>query len=171
MTLIQTIRQMEGLHLQYLFTAQELAIMAMRQSKAGVVVIAYSQVARKIHASVRTAIRHIQRLIELGILTKHVRKVGGWFAWNTYTFTVPFERNDPHSYYGDKPATASKSSSANLACILPKSSPKEKEKKERELALEDLAQKKKAMEAESDAFSQHWLAVLAKVEHSKERNA
>ena len=111
MTLIQVIRSMKELHLQYLLTAQELAIMAMRQSRGGFVCVAYSFLQKKIHAACRkTAMRHVQRLCDLGILVKKpvARLPEGYYPWNTYRFVVPFESNAPHTYYGDKRMSSSK---------------------------------------------------------------
>jgi hypothetical protein len=131
MTLIQAIRRSD-LRLQYLLTAQELAILAMRQSKAGIVVVSYSFLARKIHAGrpeapcVRTAIRHVKKLTEWGIISKQVTRLRqGWYAWNTYRFLVPFETNAPSAYYGDKKGKRLNSSSDKESPNLP--SPKTEE--------------------------------------------
>jgi hypothetical protein len=64
--IITAIRQQSQLHGSLLLAAIELAHRA--DGNNGIVQISYSYLASKIHQSRRTAIRHINRLINLGII-------------------------------------------------------------------------------------------------------
>ena len=73
-----------------LHTAQELAH---RASLYGVVRVSYSYLARKCHCSRRTVIRHIQHLIDAGILRKSVLWIKGNFCEvNTYAFLLSWDK-------------------------------------------------------------------------------
>ena len=67
--IIAAIRQRRDLKESLLHTAQELAH---RASIYGVVRVSYSYLAQKCHCSRRTVLRHVQRLVDLGIVRKTV---------------------------------------------------------------------------------------------------
>src|SRR5262249_48536076 len=103
--LIAALRTRRDLKESLLHTAQELAH---RASIYGVVRVSYSYLALKCHCSRRTVIRHIQRLIDAGILRKSVLWIrGNYCEVNTYAFLLPWEKR-PATGGSDK--TASKSS-------------------------------------------------------------
>jgi hypothetical protein len=88
--LIAAIRQRRDLKESLLHTAQELAH---RASIYGVVRVSYSYLALKCHCSRRTVIRHIQRLIDAGILRKSVLWIrGNYCEVNTYAFLLSWEK-------------------------------------------------------------------------------
>ena len=87
--IIAAIRQRQDLKEALLHTAQELAHLA---SIYGVVRVSYSYLAVKCRCSRRTVIRHIQRLLDLGILGKTVLWIrGNCCETNTYTFRIPWD--------------------------------------------------------------------------------
>src|SRR5262249_53572096 len=100
--IIAAIRQQRQLKESLLHTAQELAH---RASIYGVVRVSYSYLALKCHCSRRTVIRHIQRLIDAGILRKSVLWIRGNFCEvNTYAFLLPWEKR-PARQGSDKVAS------------------------------------------------------------------
>ena len=102
--IIAAIRQQRQLKESVLHTAQELAH---RASIYGIVRVSYSYLALKCHCSRRTIIRHIQRLIDAGIIRKSVMWIRGNFCEvNTYAFQLPWDKR-PGAGGSDK--TASKS--------------------------------------------------------------
>src|SRR5262245_18650675 len=87
--IITAIRQQHQLKESLLHTAQELAH---RASIYGVVRVSYGFLARKCHCSRRTAMRHIQRLIDLKLIRKSVIWIKGHFCEvNTYTFMLAWD--------------------------------------------------------------------------------
>ena len=87
--IIAALRQRQDLKESLLHTAQELAH---RASLYGVVRVSYSYLALKCHCSRRTVIRHIQRLLDAGILRKTVLWIRGNFCEiNTYTFRIAWD--------------------------------------------------------------------------------
>src|SRR5262249_25883809 len=91
--IIAAIRQQRQLKESLLHTTQELAH---RASIYGVVRVSYSYLALKCHCSRRTVIRHIQRLIDAGIIRKSVLWIrGNYCEVNTYAFLLPWEKRTP----------------------------------------------------------------------------
>ena len=87
--IIAAIRQHPDLKESLLHTAQELAHLA---SIYGVARVSYGYLAMKCHCSRRTVLRHIQRLIDLGIVRKTVLWIRGNFCEiNTYTFRIAWD--------------------------------------------------------------------------------
>jgi DNA-binding Lrp family transcriptional regulator len=124
--IIAALRTRTDLKESLLHTAQELAH---RASIYGMVRVSYTYLAEKCHCSRRTVIRHIQRLLDLGIVRKTVLWIrGNYCEINTYTFRIACDRSRPR---GGSDKTASK---------LP---PQEREK---ETSLrEELAKQKKGI--------------------------
>jgi len=88
--IIAAIRQQRQLKESLLHTAQELAH---RASIYGVVRVSYSYLALKCHCARRTVIRHIQRLIDAGILRKSVLWIRGNFCeTNSYAFCLAWDK-------------------------------------------------------------------------------
>jgi len=86
LAIITAIRQLPQLKGALKFTAIELAH---RASSAGHVRVAYSYLAQKTGLSVRTIMRHIRRLIDLGIVEKHTTRLSRMrCAINLYVFTI-----------------------------------------------------------------------------------
>lgn len=91
--IIAALRQRQDLKESLLHTAQELAH---RASLYGVVRVSYSYLALKCHCARRTVIRHIQRLLDLGIVRKSVIWIrGNCCEVNTYTFRIAWDRSRP----------------------------------------------------------------------------
>ena len=91
--IIAALRQRQDLKESLVHTAQELAH---RASIYGVVRVSYSYLAQKCHCSRRTVIRHIQRLLDAGILRKTVLWIrGNYCEINTYTFRIAWNRARP----------------------------------------------------------------------------
>lgn len=91
--IIAAIRQRRDLRESLTHTAQELAHLA---SIYGVVKVSYSYLAIKCHCSRRTVIRHIQRLLDLGIVRKTVLWIrGNYCEINTYRFQIAWETSRP----------------------------------------------------------------------------
>ena len=91
--IIAALRQQRQLKESLLHTAQEIAH---RASIYGVVRVSYSYLALKCHCSRRTVIRHIQRLIDAGIIRKSVLWIrGNYCEVNTYAFLLPWEKRPP----------------------------------------------------------------------------
>ena len=91
--IIAAIRQRRDLKESLTHTAQELAHLS---SLYGVVRVSYSYLALKCHCSRRTVIRHIQRLIDAGIVRKSVLWIrGNCCEINTYTFRIPWHTSRP----------------------------------------------------------------------------
>ena len=100
--IIAALRQHRQLKESLLHTAQEIAH---RASIYGVVRVSYSYLALKCHCSRRTAIRHIQQLIDAGILRKSVLWIrGNYCEVNTYAFLLPWEKR-PATQGSDKTAS------------------------------------------------------------------
>jgi hypothetical protein len=100
--IITAIRTRTDLKESLLHTAQELAH---RASLYGVVRVSYSYLAGKCHCSRRTVIRHIQRLIDAGILRKSVLWIrGNYCEVNTYAFLLAWEKR-PATGGSDKTAS------------------------------------------------------------------
>jgi hypothetical protein len=101
--LIAAIRQRRDLKESLTHTAQELAHLA---SIYGVVRVSYSYLAQKCHCSRRTAMRHIQRLIDLRILRKTVLWIrGNYCEVNTYTFGIAWDNARPSGGSDKTPPT------------------------------------------------------------------
>ena len=91
--IIAALRTRTDLKESLLHTAQELAH---RASIYGVVRVSYSYLAQKCHCSKRTVMRHIQRLVDLGIVRKTVLWIRGNFCEiNTYTFRIAWDTSRP----------------------------------------------------------------------------
>ena len=70
---------------------------AHRASIYGVVRMSYGMMVHKTGVSQRTVIRHVHKLVALGIMRKTVvRKHHAYNAWNTYTFLVKYQK-EPHA--------------------------------------------------------------------------
>ena len=116
--IITSVRQLPQLKGSLLLTALELAHRA--DGYNGCVSVAYSYLASKTHQSRRTAIRHIKRLIALGIITAHSfpprRQRSRWlprrfrkrqragatpYKWgvNRYRFIIAWEKSKPWLRY------------------------------------------------------------------------
>ena len=88
--IIAALRQQRQLKESLLHTAQELAH---RASIYGVVRVSYSYLALKCHCSRRTMIRHIQRLIDAGLIRKSVLWIrGNYCEVNTYAFLLAWKK-------------------------------------------------------------------------------
>jgi len=86
LAIITAIRYLPQLKGALKFTAIELAH---RASSAGHVRVAYRYLAQKTGLSVRTIMRHIRRLIDLGIVEKHTTRLTRMrCAINLYVFTI-----------------------------------------------------------------------------------
>lgn len=86
LAIITAIRQLPQLKGALKFTAIELAH---RAGGSGHVRVAYSYLAQKTGLSVRTIMRHIRRLIDLGIVEKHTTRLARTrCAINLYVFTI-----------------------------------------------------------------------------------
>lgn len=101
--IISAVRRLPQLHGSLLLTALEIAHRA--NARSGICFMSYSYIASKTHQSRRTAIRHIHRLIELGII-RCQRFWGPRRLWgiNRYTFAIPWEKPQaapPHRINGD----------------------------------------------------------------------
>ena len=91
--IIAALRQRRDLKESLLHTAQELAH---RASVYGVARVSYNYLARKCHCSRRTVMRHIQRLIDAGIVRKSVLWIrGNCCEVNTYAFLLAWETRRP----------------------------------------------------------------------------
>jgi hypothetical protein len=89
--IITAIRQQSQLHGSLLLAAIELAHRA--DGNNGIVQISYSYLASKIHQSRRTAIRHINRLINLGIIRcQRFWRPGKKWGVNRYIFLIRWEK-------------------------------------------------------------------------------
>ena len=124
--IIAAIRQRRDLKESLTHTAQELAH---RASIYGVVRVSYTYLADKCRCSRRTVIRHIQRLLDLGIIRKTVLWIRGNFCeMNTYTFRIAWETSRP------------KGGSDKMASTLPR------QEREKTVSLhEELARQKKGL--------------------------
>jgi len=86
LAIITAIRHLPQLKGALKFTAIELAH---RASSAGHVRVAYSYLAHQTGLSVRTIMRHIRRLIDLGLVEKHTTRLSRMrCAVNLYVFTI-----------------------------------------------------------------------------------
>lgn len=91
--IIAALRTRTDLKESLLHTAQELAH---RASIYGMVRVSYTYLAEKCHCSRRTVIRHIQRLLDLGIVRKTVLWIrGNYCEINTYTFQIAWDTSRP----------------------------------------------------------------------------
>ena len=91
--IIAALRTRLDLKESLLHTAQELAH---RASIYGVVRVSYGYLAQKCHCSKRTVMRHIQRLVDLGIVRKTVLWIrGNYCEVNTYTFRIAWDTSRP----------------------------------------------------------------------------
>lgn len=70
---------------------------AHRMSSSGVGRIAYSFLASKAACSVRTAIRHVKRLVALGLFRKRHTHTPAGYGWNVYEYTGPRLQRPPAS--------------------------------------------------------------------------
>jgi DNA-binding Lrp family transcriptional regulator len=87
--IIAALRQRTDLKESLLHTAQELAH---RASIYGVVDVSYSYLAEKCHCSRRTVLRHIQRLLDLGIIKRTRLWIrANYCAINKYSFLIAWE--------------------------------------------------------------------------------
>src|SRR6266478_7657486 len=97
--IIASIRKNPQLHGSLLLAAIELAHRADGQS--GHVFMSYSLLAAKCHQSRRTAIRHIHRLLDLGIIKcQRYWQAGGRWGINQYRFVIRW-RKPVQMYNGD----------------------------------------------------------------------
>ena len=114
----------------------------------GVVRVSYSYLAQKCHCSRRTVIRHIGRLLALGIVRKSVIWIRGNFCEiNTYTFRIAWDTSQPTG------------GSAKTLRNLP---PQEREKNSSVTA--ELANQRKAVrEGWIPPGSERWEAVHARI--------
>jgi hypothetical protein len=88
--ILAAVRQQRQLKESLLHSAQELAH---RSSIYGIARVSYSYLAMKCHCSRRTAIRHIQSLIDAGIIRKSVFWIKGNFCEvNTYAFLISWDK-------------------------------------------------------------------------------
>ena len=86
-SIIAAIRQLPQLKGSLKFTAIEIAH---RASSSGHARISYGYLAHKTGQSIKTMIRHVHRLISMGLLRKQtVRLTLTRFAVNAYTFLIP----------------------------------------------------------------------------------
>lgn len=86
LAIITAIRSLPQLKGSLKFTAIELAH---RASSSGHVRVAYSYLAQKTGLSIRTIMRHIRQLIDLGIVEKHTQRLARVrCAVNRYVFTI-----------------------------------------------------------------------------------
>ena len=100
--LIAALRTRRDLKESLLHSAQELAH---RASIYGVVRVSYGYLALKCHCSRRTVIRHIQRLVDAGIIRKSVLWIrGNYCEVNTYAFLLAWEKR-PATGGSDKTAS------------------------------------------------------------------
>src|SRR5262245_4841899 len=100
--IIAVLRQQRQLKESLLHTAQELAH---RASIYGVVRVSYSYLATKCHCSRRTVIRHIQRLIDAGLIRKSILWIrGNCCETNSYAFLLPWDKR-PATQGSDKTAS------------------------------------------------------------------
>lgn len=110
-SIIAALRHHAQLHGSLLLAATELAHRA--DGRNGHVCMSYSLLAAKCHQSRRTAIRHIHRLLDLGIIAcQRFWQPGGKWLVNKYVFLIKWERPTP--------APAQKSSGDTLTPIFPK---------------------------------------------------
>ena len=138
--IIASLRQNDQLHGSLFQAAKELAHRA--DGNSGQVTMSYSLLAAKIHQSRRTAIRHIHRLLNMGIIrVQRFWRPGNKWDINKYVFLIPWQ----------KPAqmginTARPSSGDKMAQTLPNTEEREKygtleqEKKGREMVKEWLTE-------------------------------
>ena len=86
LAIITAIRHLPQLKGSLKFTAIELAH---RASQSGHARVAYSYLAQKTGLSLRTIMRHVRRLIDLGIVEKHTQRLARTrCAINRYVFTI-----------------------------------------------------------------------------------
>jgi Helix-turn-helix domain len=89
--IITAIRQQSQLHGPLLLAAIELAHRA--DGNNGIVQISYSYLASKCHQSRRTAIRHVNRLIAMGIIRcQRFWQPGNKWGVNRYIFLIRWEK-------------------------------------------------------------------------------
>ena len=101
-SIITAIRHQSQLHGSLCQTAKELAHRA--DSISGLVTISYNYLASKCHQSRRTTIRHINKLIDMGIIkcTRFFQRGRKWLC-NRYQFIIAWERPKPaHAGSGDR---------------------------------------------------------------------
>lgn len=101
--IITSVRHLSQLRGSLLLTAIEIAHRA--NSRNGICFMSYTYIASKTHQSRRTAMRHVKRLLELGIL-RCQRFWGPHRLWgvNKYVFCIPWEKPTafpPHTHSGD----------------------------------------------------------------------
>ncbi len=98
---------------QIKLSKQGTALLLAKHAEAdGTIKIAYKYIALLIKGCKRTAIRHMNALIEAGILTKKPLK---WLGtkrcdWNVYRFCIKFKRRSAHPFIGDTFAKMSSTS-------------------------------------------------------------
>ena len=119
-SIISAIRENSNLHGSLFQTAKELAHRA--DGNSGIVTMSYSLLAAKIHQSRRTAIRHINRLLDLGIIAvQRFWRPGNKWGINRYRFVIQWKRPAQTGTH-----TAHSSSGDKMTSILP--DPEEREK-------------------------------------------
>ena len=70
--------------------------MAHRASIYGVARMSYSMMVYKTGVSQRTVIRHVHKLVALGVIRKYrVPRPGRNWEWNTYTFLIKYQKEPP----------------------------------------------------------------------------
>lgn len=68
---------------------------AHRMNSNGIGRIAYSFLAHKAACSIRTAIRHVKKLVALGLFRKRTTKAATGYSWNVYEYTGPRAQPPP----------------------------------------------------------------------------
>jgi len=92
--IITAIRQQSQLRGSLFQTAKELAHRA--DGNSGIVTISYNYLASKIHQSRRTAIRHVNKLINMGIIRcQRFWQPGNRWGVNRYIFLIRWEKPTP----------------------------------------------------------------------------
>ena len=126
--IITAIRKNQQLKGSLLLTAIELAHRA--NGFNGHVRISYSMIAAKAHCSVRTAIRHVNRLVGMGIIrVQRFWQPNNKWGINVYRFTIPWQKPAQNS------SSAQNSNSDKASPILP--TPRNSEEKEKFGSLKD----------------------------------
>ena len=92
--IITAIRQQSQLRGSLFQTAKELAHRA--DGNSGIATISYNYLASKIHQSRRTAIRHVNKLINMGIIRcQRFWRPGNRWGVNRYIFLIRWEKPTP----------------------------------------------------------------------------
>jgi hypothetical protein len=99
--ILSSIRKLPQLKGSLLLTAQEIAHRA--DGNSGIVRISYSLIAAKAHCSIRTAIRHVKRLIALKIIRcQRFRGPNRKWGINAYSFCIFWDKPSARPSNTDK---------------------------------------------------------------------